>query len=53
MREFGQNTVETDRPQIKTDIKEVGCGGLDWTELAQVRDSRRAPVDTVMNLRVP
>jgi hypothetical protein len=23
---------------IKADLKEAGCGGLDWTELAQDRD---------------
>jgi hypothetical protein len=29
----------------------VGCGGMDWIELAQGRD--RALVNVVMNLRVP
>jgi hypothetical protein len=27
--------------------------GVDWMELAQDRDERRALVNTVMNLRVP
>jgi len=38
---------------IKMDLREVGCGCVDWMELAQDRDRWLALVSTVMNLRVP
>jgi hypothetical protein len=38
---------------IKMDLREIGCDGMDWIDLAQDRDQWRALVNTVMNLQVP
>jgi hypothetical protein len=38
---------------IKMGIREAGRGGMDWIELAELRDRWRALVNAVMNLWVP
>ena len=37
---------------IKMDLQDMVCGGMDWFELAQDRDRRRALMNVVMNLPV-
>jgi len=37
----------------KMALQEMGCGGMDWIELAQDKSRWRGPVTAVMNLRVP
>ena len=38
---------------IKMDLQKVGCGSMDWIEVAQDRNRWRALVNAEMNLRVP
>ena len=38
---------------IKVDLQEVGCWGMDWIDLVQSSDSWRALVTAVMNLWAP
>jgi hypothetical protein len=37
---------------IRMDLTDIGLRGVDWIQLAQVRDRWRAVVSAVMNLRV-
>jgi len=41
------------KDNIKMDLKEVGCGGMDWIKLTQERDRWWARVNAVMILLVP
>ena len=51
-RPFGRPTFRWE-DNVKMDLQEVGCGGVDWIDLAKDRDRWRALVNVVMNLRVP
>jgi hypothetical protein len=37
---------------IKVDLREIEWGGMDWIDLAQDKDQRRAVMNTIMNHRV-
>jgi hypothetical protein len=38
---------------VKMDLREIWWDGVDWIDVVQDRDHRRALVNTVLNLRVP
>jgi hypothetical protein len=37
---------------IRMNLQEVGCGGMEWIDLAQDRERWRALVNEAMNLRL-
>jgi hypothetical protein len=51
-RPLGRSTHRWE-DNIRMDLREVGCGCVDWMELAQDMDRWRALVSAVMNLWVP
>jgi len=51
-RPFGRTMLSWGN-NIKMDLSEVGCGCMEWIELAQDRDRLRTLVKTVTNFRVP
>jgi hypothetical protein len=60
IRYWWERQKETDQRQrrrwvdnINMDLREIGWGGMEWSDLAQDRDQWRALVNTVMNVRVP
>jgi hypothetical protein len=38
------------KDNITTDLKDIGCEGMDWIQLTQLRFSGKLFFDTVMNL---
>jgi hypothetical protein len=38
---------------IKMDLREIRCDGVDWIDMTQDRDHWRALMNTLLNLRVP
>jgi len=50
-RNFGRPSLRWE-DNIKIDLQELRYGGVDWIDLAQDRDRRRALVNAVINFRV-
>ena len=49
-RPLGRSSLRWE-DNIKMDLQEVGCVGMDWIKLAEVRDRWRTLVNAVMSLR--
>jgi hypothetical protein len=41
------------KENIKMNLEEVGCGGMNWIDLVQDTDRWRTLVNAAMNLRFP
>jgi hypothetical protein len=52
-KETSRKTTHGWEDNIKMDLREIGCVGMGWTDLAQDRDQWRALVNAVMNFRIP
>ena len=52
-RPKGKSHLEDLRGNTEMDLQEVGCGGMDWLDLAQDRDRWRELVNMVMYLQIP
>jgi len=50
-RPFGRPRSKWEE-NIKMNLQEVGCGGMDYVDVAQDRDRWRALLNAIMNLRV-
>jgi hypothetical protein len=53
LRERDGRTKRRREDNFKMDLQEVGCGGMNWIDLARDRNRWRALVSAVMNLRDP
>jgi len=52
LRSLGRTSLRWE-DNSKINLREVGCGGMDWIDVAQDRGRCGASVNAVMNRRVP
>jgi hypothetical protein len=52
-RQLARLRYRWENANIKVDLREIRCDGVDWIHLAQDRDQCQAVVKMVMNLQVP
>ena len=53
MRVLGRSRRRWEDNNNKLDLEEVGCGGVDWIDLAQDSDRWWALVNALMNVWLP